>query len=228
MAAWVLPAATAAIGMFTKAYESWQSQKNAEAQMKFQERMSNTAHQREMADLRKAGLNPLLSGKFGGASTPGGAMGSVPEFSDVINSATAVYSAKQDASLKDAQIRDVNSAATLKDAQTNDLNLTQGGRIDKQMAEIQNILQQERLSKAEEENLRVQLNVLKAQRDNIVANTASTIADTHKKKLVGKAYEAADKAVEGTKKKFKDIFKDYGDERFKRDPLKKRGAGGRW
>lgn len=53
------------------------SAKVAERQMDFQEEMSNTSYQRSVEDMKKAGINPMLAAKVGGASTPPGALAHV-------------------------------------------------------------------------------------------------------------------------------------------------------
>lgn len=43
---------------------------SARQMMDFQRQMANTAHQRQIQDLKKAGLNPILSARYGGAAAP--------------------------------------------------------------------------------------------------------------------------------------------------------------
>lgn len=52
------------------------SAEQAQINRDYQERLSSTAHQREVADLIAGGLNPVLSAKYSGSSTPSGSSAS--------------------------------------------------------------------------------------------------------------------------------------------------------
>lgn len=76
---------SAAGGVISNALQAREASKNRS----FQERMSSTAHQRQVADMKAAGLNPMLSAMGGGgASSPSGGQA---QFSDSLT--PAVHSA---------------------------------------------------------------------------------------------------------------------------------------
>lgn len=75
----------------------------AQKQMDFQREMSNTSHQREIDDLAAAGLNPILSSRYGGSSTPGGAMAQI---ADTVSPAASSALARR---TQDTQLRTMSA-----------------------------------------------------------------------------------------------------------------------
>jgi hypothetical protein len=112
MPAWLAPVAGAIIGAGASAFgQSSANRTNrriAREQMRFQERMSSTAYQRAMDDMRTAGLNPMLAYTQGGASTPTGASANMQNVASdmpgAVNSAVSAIMAKRQLKLMNEQI----------------------------------------------------------------------------------------------------------------------------
>lgn len=91
------------------------NKRSADKQMRFQDNQSRTQYQRAVADMRAAGLNPMLAAKLGGNAAMSGASATMPDLGATLNSATSIANQKNVQDAQVAQIELGNRIRSLKD-----------------------------------------------------------------------------------------------------------------
>jgi len=107
----------------------------ARDQMAFQEKMSNTALQRQVADARAAGINPIAVAGGGGASSPSGASTTVQS---VMPDVMGTIASAKEARRVDAQTKNVEADTSVKDENKSLLKAQhQGQDLDNKVKELE-------------------------------------------------------------------------------------------
>lgn len=218
----IMGGAGLAEGVISSAFNAHQSSK----QMDFQERMSNTAHQREVKDLRAAGLNPILSSKYGGSSTPPGSAAQAAR-ADVAGNFAKGYNLGGEKALLAAQTEAQHSAAQLSQAQAKDLNLTQTERINNLLAQNAATLAGTNLTTSQRDKVLQEIKNLEAQKKLINIQATTTAYQGQQEKVKGELWKIPADAIDKVKDKGPSVKKWFKD-RIKFIRAQNDGRSGRW
>jgi len=187
---WLTPGLGLLAGGVIDAFTGHSANQANIAQANANREFSRNAHQIEVEDLRKAGLNPMLSFKGSGANISGGAL---PDVKPVTrntgeNAVSAIQAAKQ-GQLLNAQTEAAHSAANLNDAnaaktRTEELLLRRGlggGKVEAEIGELgaraTSHLAGAKEAEAATAKLKAELPKIAAEIRNIGAQTARTTSE---------------------------------------------------
>jgi len=202
-----LPLIGHAVDLGMNFYNNLQNKREARRNRNWQAEMSNTAHQRAVADLRKAGLNPILSATKGGATVPSGGQASFQSISGGAQAGSASATLRQQNPLIQAQINATNAQAQVSSATAQKVN-TEKLLLEQDLTQknLTNPKQLEQLTAQIE--LTGQTSALKA-KEIIQANLQieKLQQELHKLKVTRKLYDIAGEMLPTTKKIVSTIVK---------------------
>lgn len=100
---WVAAAIGAAGALLGSAKSASASVGHSKYQMDYQRDLANTAHVRQMQDLANAGINPILTAKFGGAGNVSAPGAQIPDYGQSVSRGIQAYQARETSKLQRQQ-----------------------------------------------------------------------------------------------------------------------------